>query len=73
MHNRWEYKIIHISTERWTSTGLPGDINEKFDELGAQGWELVRTESILRGSIAPIGASMTVGIVAIFKRPLENS
>jgi hypothetical protein len=68
---RWEYKIVYIDTARWTSTGLPENLNEQFDRWGAEGWELTRTESILhRGFWA--AASYTAGIVAFFKRPLPD-
>ena len=52
MGDRWEYKIIHVSAERWTSTGLPGDLNDQFDQFGADGWELVATEAITH----PVGS-----------------
>jgi hypothetical protein len=31
-----------------TGTGLPSEINEEFDKFGADGWELVTTEGIVR-------------------------
>jgi hypothetical protein len=72
MSERWEYKIIYFSAERWTSTGLPSDLNQKFDEYGAEGWELVDTESIARPSFIPWGGSKTVGVVAYFKRRISS-
>jgi hypothetical protein len=71
MGERWEYKIVYFSAERWTSTGLPSDINERFDEFGAQGWELVGTEAIIRPSWF-LSAGTTVGIVGYFKRGLPG-
>lgn len=68
MGEPWEYKIVYIGAERWTGTGLPSDLNEKFDEYGAQGWELVATHSIERPSLFPWGGSKTVGVVGYFKR-----
>jgi hypothetical protein len=65
MGEGWEYKIVDISAARWTSSGLPADINEKFDRYGAQGWELVATESIIRGVFY---GSSTIAIIAFFKR-----
>jgi hypothetical protein len=67
MGERWEYKIIHVSAERWTSTGLPGDLNDQFDRFGADGWELVATEAITRPSWFG-QAGTTAGIVGFFKR-----
>jgi len=71
MSERWEYKIVHFNANQWTSTGLPTDFNEKFDEFGAEGWELVGTEAIVRRVFFGYGSN-TVGIVAFFKRPLQG-
>jgi len=72
MGERWEYKIIYFSAERWTGTGLPSNLNEKFDEYGSQGWELVGTESIERPSFIPWGGSKTVGVAGFFKRRVSG-
>ena len=69
MSEHWEYKIVYWDADRWTSTGLPADLNEKFDEYGRQGWELTGTESILRPALFG-GGGKTVGLVAFFKRRL---
>ncbi len=68
MSEKWEYKLICVSAESWTKTGLPNDLNERFDEYGREGWELVSTESIIRPRW--IASERTVSIVAFFKRPL---
>jgi hypothetical protein len=68
---RWEYKIVYIDTGRWTSTGLPNDVNEQFDKWGAEGWELVRTEAILSRGFMATG-SYTAGLIAFFKRPASG-
>jgi len=65
MSEKWEYKVVHVSAERWTGTGLPADLNQRFDEFGAQGWELVACAPITR---AAWGGSTTVGVLATFKR-----
>jgi hypothetical protein len=67
MVERWEYKVIYFTAERWSSTGLPSNINEKLDEYGAGGWELVGTESIVRPGFFGYG-SKTVSVVTFFKR-----
>ncbi len=72
MPERWEYKLIHVNAERWTSTGLPADLNEHFDRYGAEGWELVGTESIIRPSVF-WSAGKTVGIVGFFKRRISGT
>jgi hypothetical protein len=71
MSERWEYKIVHVSAKRWTSTGLPADLNEQFDKFGADGWELVGTDAIIRPSWF-WSTGTTVGILAFFKRRLQG-
>jgi hypothetical protein len=68
---RWEYKIVSIDATRWTSTGLPKDLGESFDQWGAEGWELVRVEPIHSGGWFAFGfgtATRTETLVAFFKR-----
>ena len=66
---KWEYKIIYIDAKRWTSTGLPDNLGERFDEYGKEGWELVKVEPKLDRGFMAFGYG-TVGYVAFFKRPL---
>lgn len=66
MMERWEYKIIHVVADKWNRTGLPPDVNEQFDRYGAEGWELVSTEGIVRRGW--YWGSNTVAIIAVFKR-----
>ncbi len=68
MNETWEYKVLHIDAQKWTGSGLPNDLNLRLDELGAEGWEMVGTESIQRTSIFMWGGSKTVGMIAYFKR-----
>lgn len=70
MNERWEYKIVHILADLWTGTGLPNDLNQQFDEFGADGWELISTESITRSSW--LSQPKTVAIVGFFKRLREE-
>jgi hypothetical protein len=67
---KWEYKIVYVDTARWTRTGLPTDLNEQFDKWGAEGWELVRTEPVLRRGL--FAFLYTAAIVAFFKRQLPD-
>jgi len=67
MDDRWEYKIIRVSATNRTTTGLPEDVNESFDRFGADGWELVATEAVVRPNWAQ-SAGTTVGILCFFKR-----
>jgi hypothetical protein len=50
---------------------LPEELNQHFDKLGTEGWELVGTEAIIRPNLFR-AAGQTVGIVAFFKRRLPG-
>ena len=71
---KWEYKIVRIDANRWTDTGLPNELNQDFDQWGAQGWELVGTESLIRQGFSWFffSGSYTDGIIAFFRRPVEH-
>jgi Domain of unknown function (DUF4177) len=62
---KWEYLTVKFSTSGVFSSGqLDGEaFNEKLNELGEQGWELVS----VFGTNLPEG--MTRDVVAILKRP----
>jgi hypothetical protein len=70
MSQAWEYKIVHVDARKWTPTGLPNELNQDFDAWGAEGWELVGTEAVVRPFFGIYG-STTVGVVAFFKRPIS--
>jgi hypothetical protein len=70
MVDKWEYKIIRCEAKFSSATGLPPDVNERFDEWGTQGWELVGLQPIKRPWILPF-SSKTVW-VAFFKRPVRS-
>jgi hypothetical protein len=70
MGDRWEYKIVWINADRRTGICLPSDLNQKFDEYGAEGWELASTESISRATYFPWGGAKSVSLIAFFKRRL---
>jgi hypothetical protein len=67
---KWEYKVVYIDANRWTSTGLPAELNQDFDKWGAEGWELVWTDSVTRSGW--FYGSETAAIVAFFKRPVDR-
>ncbi len=75
MAGLWEYKIVYFDARRWTSTRLPDDLNERFDDLGMEGWELVRTEPIIGCGFWPLGfgGSETKGFIAFFKRAIVSN
>ncbi len=67
-NKKWEYKIVYINANQWRqNSGLPEDINERFDEWGAAGWELVKIVPRLTSTFFFIG-SYTEGYVAFFKK-----
>lgn len=73
---KWEYKIVYIDARHQTESGLPEDVNIKFDEYGREGWELIKIEQRMKNGyyIFFIGwINLTVGYTAFFKRPLETN
>jgi hypothetical protein len=71
---KWEYKVAHFQAVKWTRTGLPKDLGKQFDQWGAEGWDLVRVEPILRSGFLFLGIGKNVhtdAFVAFFKRPME--
>jgi Domain of unknown function (DUF4177) len=60
---KFEYKVIEIkSNSIWSAEITPEVIEQKINEMGQDGWELVSTLSkAMTGSIN--------GITCIFKRP----
>lgn len=68
---QWEYKLLVIKTFMNTATGLDDNLNEKFNELGADRWQLVEMQPVLKKGFffGGIGnTSYTDSIVAVFKR-----
>jgi hypothetical protein len=67
---KWEYMIAQTLAGEWTTMGLPNEVNDRFNALGRDGWELIGTESIVRSAL--MGGVATVVIVAFFKRPMAG-
>jgi hypothetical protein len=72
----YEYKIIYFRVDLFTASGLPKDINEKFDLLGNQGWEYEDMRQITSGGffLMFVGIfSRTKQFIVVFKRPILES
>ncbi|MBC3886577.1 DUF4177 domain-containing protein [Undibacterium griseum] len=63
--NKWEYKVIAIKLKRhfWTGRSDHKAVEEKCNDMGQQGWELVSVEGLnmINYNSAPI---------LTFKRPI---
>jgi hypothetical protein len=63
---KWEYKSVNID---WNLKSLFGGkgvkLEPQFNELGAQGWELVNMIGL------GTGGSAQNGVQAVFKRPVS--
>lgn len=71
---RYEYKLLHFKVGIASSSGLPDDLNLRFDELGRGGWEYVEMKPVMSGGffLLFVGIfSNTKRMVAVFKRPLD--
>ena len=70
----YEYKLLHFKVGVFSSSGLPDDLNIRFDELGKNGWEYVEMKPILSSGLFLlfIGIfSSTKQMIAVFKRPIS--
>lgn len=68
---RYEYKLLQFSARLRTPSTLPEDLNIRFDELGAEGWEYVEMNPIHSGGffLLFIGVfTQTRDFVAVFRR-----
>lgn len=61
---RWEYKTVD-NTKGWVIHKVDKNPEEKLNELGKDGWELVGTIE------SPFGGDSSQTTTLIFKRPLE--
>jgi hypothetical protein len=66
---KWEYKVMLVGVKGLIFSGLPEEIVDKLDEYGAESWELVRVEPILRKGL--IAGAYTDSFALFFKRPAE--
>lgn len=63
---KWEYKTIKVEgTLKTLFIGKTLDLEDDFNKLGKEGWELITVIGLAAG-----GSTQT-GLQAIFKRPLE--
>ena len=67
--DKFEYKIINISRTQLKETAFQTQVMEKFNLLGAEGWELITAEGLNEGSVF-WRVSETVDILFMFKRKL---
>lgn len=59
---KFEYKVIEIKPESIWSELTPELIEQKANEMGSQGWELVSV-------LSKVMTGVSVGVTFIFKRP----
>jgi hypothetical protein len=69
MGKRWEYRVEHEDVTGWPGAGPPADLADRFTHLGADGWELVGTDTIEQATA--FGGSKTTTLVAYFKRRVK--
>lgn len=70
MHDTRDCKLFDRGAERWTGTGLPADLNTRFDALGAEGREMAAIQCPSR---IPWGGSKTEGVLMTFQRRIRGS
>lgn len=67
---KFEYKIITVKRQHLKKETFQIEVGNKFDALGADGWELINTEGIIEASLF-WRVGQTVEILFIFKRQVE--
>jgi len=68
----WEYKVLRVEHDDYSSE----ELSEKFNELGSNGWELVKFEPVLTSGFFFLffgWATSTESFAAVFKREMRTS
>lgn len=60
MQQRWEYKTLYLPPEPFFKMDVAAGTNDRFNECGEKGWELV---TIVNPDVK------TGALIAVFKRP----
>jgi len=71
---KFEYKLFYFRAGLATASGLPEELNDEFNRLGADGWEYVDMKPILTGGFFAIFAGVftnTRSFVVVFRRTSE--
>ena len=72
---RYEYKLLHFKVGLPSGSGLPDDLNLRFDELGSEGWEYVDMKPIMAGGLFFLFIGVftnTKRFVAVFRRSFAD-
>ena len=64
---KFEYKLLTISVAHLSKNSFQGELNDKFQEWGNDGWELVKLEPISSGGVIFQGAT-TKKFLVVFKK-----
>lgn len=67
---KFEYKMLTISVAHLNRSTFRAELDQKFQDYGNEGWELIKLESIVEGGILTQGGS-TKELFAVFKREKE--
>ena len=65
---KWEYKVLEVGVVGFLKSSIPKDTGIKLDELGAEGWELIRILPIMKNGFWFFGGSYTERAILFFKR-----
>lgn len=70
----WEYEVIHLNlTDKWRAKKAAEELRAfvaRFNEMGAEGWELVAYESVPLTGAINVGTVNGYAKLAFFKRPV---
>ncbi len=65
--DKFEYKLLTISTTHLKKTEFQSELQIKFDEWGNEGWDLVKMEPVIDGLFG-----WSTKFLVVFKRPKKK-
>lgn len=69
---KFEYKVLNLTAKDLSDEAFLRELNNAFNKWGSEGWDLIKMESIEKGSYMTMG-SKTSAFVLVFKRELPDN
>lgn len=66
---KFEYKVLNLTAKDLSDEAFLDELNRAFNKWGSEGWDLIKMESIEKGSYMTMG-SKTAAFVLVFKKEL---
>lgn len=69
---KFEYKLLTINASDLGKSTFQSELNEKFQDWGEQGWDLIKMEPLNQGSHYRNGSN-TKAFLVVFKKEKQSS